>query len=117
TRVHVDLSRPTKTLIAPDRFSYNAILPLHAESVLMTRRGVMAHSWAPALLLAMVLPALAHAQDEGTTGAGPAATATPSTLSEADYYKTIKVIQKRPVTKARRLEICPFFSYLPNDDC
>src|SRR2546423_13293413 len=76
TRVHVGLSRPRKTLIAPDRFPYNAILPLHAESVLMTRRGVMAHSWGLALLLAGALPSIAHPQEAGTTTRPrPAATA------------------------------------------
>ena len=57
----------------------------------------------------------AHAQ-EGETGSAPKAAATPGALTEADYFKTIKVVQKRPVGKARRLEISPFFEYLPNDD-
>jgi len=56
----------------------------------------------------------AHAQED--TGSSPKAAATPGALTEADYFKTIKVVQKRPVGKARRLELCPFFNYLPNDD-
>jgi len=53
---------------------------------------------------------------EGDSGSAPKASATPGALTEADYFKTIKVVQKRPVGKARRLEISPFFEYLPNDD-
>lgn len=56
--------------------------------------------------------ATSAAQDSGS--AKPSAT--PGVLSEADYFKTIKVIQKRPVGKAKRLEIEPFLEYLPNDD-
>lgn len=54
----------------------------------------------------------AFAQSEDS----PKATATPGALTEADYFKTIKVVQKRPVGKARRFEISPFLEYLPNDD-
>src|SRR5579859_3091017 len=91
----------------------------------MTRRGVRAYR-ARTLLAAVGLTALswsspllggiAQAQDEGGGSSAPAPTPTPQTLSEADYFRTIKVIQKRPGAKARRLELCPFFSYLSNDD-
>jgi len=76
----------------------------------------MAQSVGLALLLTVAISTTASAQDTGTDVPQPAATVTPQPLTEANYFKTIKVIQKRPVTKARRLELCPFFSYLPNDD-
>jgi len=63
----------------------------------------------------VVWSASAHAQEGGTENAKPAATPA-AALTEADYFKTIKVVQKRPVGKAKRLEIEPFFEYLPNDD-
>lgn len=78
-------------------------------SVLMMKRGVIA-TFGVASLLSFLSssPALAQSEED---------TATPvSALSEKDYFRTVKVVQKKPVTKARRFEISPFFSYLPNDD-
>ncbi len=82
----------------------------------MTRRVVMALLLGVAALVTSsfaVIPA-AYAQEDGSPA--PAPTAAPQGLTETDYFKTIKVVQKKPVTKARRFEIAPFFAYQPNDD-
>jgi len=87
----------------------------------MMKRGVIA-TFAVASLLSMFWAAPSFAQEEEDTGldspsARPAATSTPvQSLTEKDYFRTIKVVQKKPVSKARRVEISPFFAYLPNDD-
>ena len=79
----------------------------------MMKRGLTAASCVA--LLSLFSVSSAFAQEEGE--AGPSATATPvQALTEKDYFRTIKVVQKKPVTKARRIEISPFFAYLPNDD-
>lgn len=83
------------------------------------KRGVIAALCVASLLSLFVgSTAFAQADDDGSGDApGAAATATPvQALAEKDYFRTIKVVQKKPVTKARRIEISPFFSYLPNDD-
>ncbi len=93
----------------------------------MTRRGVRVErvrraanrwrsvAWAVGLT---ALPLAAHAQEESgqPTAPKPATGNPPQALSEKDYYRTIKVVQKRSIGKARRLEISPFLAYLPNDD-
>ena len=82
----------------------------------MMKRGVIAAVMVASLLMmALASPAFAQGSEEGEEPARPSATATPS-LNEKDYFRTVKVVQKKPVTKARRFEISPFFSYLPNDD-
>lgn len=75
----------------------------------MARRVVTATLLGVSILFSVA----AHAQ-EGGGSAQPEAT--PQPQSEADYFKTIKVVQKKPVTKAKRFEITPFAAYLPNDD-
>ncbi len=77
-----------------------------------------------AAILGFAIPPSANAQSDEEPGGGaldapatrPQATPTPSGLTEADYFKTIKVVQKRTVGKARRFEVSPFLAYLPNDD-
>ena len=79
----------------------------------MMKRGLTAVGCIALLSLSSV--SSAYAQEEGDASAS--ATATPvQALTDEDYFRTIKVVQKKPVTKARRIEISPFFAYLPNDD-
>lgn len=83
----------------------------------MTRRVVMALLLGVAVLVTSSLSALPTAQaQEDPTSPAPAPTSAPQGLTETDYFKTIKVVQKKPVAKARRFEIAPFFAYQPNDD-
>ena len=78
----------------------------------MMKRGVIA-TLVVASLLSLFLARPAAAQEDED----PQPSETPvQALSDRDYFRTIKVVQKKPVTKARRFEISPFLAYLPNDD-